>query len=393
MKRIIIILAGIALPLVAAAKSIRVDSAFTITIKTRHTPWSVKAYLLYQFGGKKFVDSSTMQGHIFRFSGHIGQPVRATLIFDEGSSGFRAILKKKVSTVDALPFYIHPGNMVAATNLAVADAVFSLSEINRDFSIINRQLEPVRKQEAITSEHLMAERDTAKLKPLEIRMDSLKALESPVYTSFIKRHPGSYAALIALQEYKYYVDSKDNENTTAAHRTELQKYYHLISPGLKNTVLAKQLEKDINAALVLKLGAIAPGFAQPDVNGKMISLSDYRGKYVLLDLWASWCGPCRQNNPDMVKLYHDFKSRNFTILGISLDDMEGRSSWIKAIRNDGLEWTQVSDLKHWDNLVVKLYSVKAIPESILIGPDGRIVARGLSTGALRDRLNKLLPAQ
>jgi len=379
------------LPLMSQAQSPKPDSAFTISIKTQSTPANAKAYLLYQFEGKKYMDSSAMENHTFSFRGNVGQPTRATLVFDTSRGGLRTILKKRVSTADALPFYIHPGQIVAATDRHIADASFDVSAINKDYAIINRRLKLIHKQEAITSEQLVAERDTAKLKALEAAYARLQAMENPVYIDFIKSHPNSYVSLIALQEYKYYLDGKDDYSPSVEHHLELKTYYGQLSHPVRATALGKQLGKDIDADLVLKPGAIAPEFAQPDVSGKMVRLSDFKGKYVLLDIWASWCGPCRKNNPELVKIYHDFKSRNFTILGISLDDVEGKNSWMKAIKDDHLEWTQVSDLKHWDNLVTKLYSIKAIPESILIGPDGKIVARQIYGNDLREKLNQLLP--
>jgi thiol-disulfide isomerase/thioredoxin len=135
---------------------------------------------------------------------------------------------------------------------------------------------------------------------------------------------------------------------------------------------------------------MAPDFTQADVNGVPVKLSSFRGKYVLIDFWASWCGPCRQENPNVVRVYNKYKEKNFTIIGVSLDKQSGRADWLAAIKNDGLNWTQVSDLKFWSNQAAALYYVSSIPANFLVDPNGKIVAKNLRGDDLESKLKEVL---
>ncbi len=132
----------------------------------------------------------------------------------------------------------------------------------------------------------------------------------------------------------------------------------------------------------------APDFTLPDPNGKMISLKSFRGKYVLVDFWASWCGPCRQENPTVVAAFNRFKDKNFTVLGVSLDD--NKAKWLKAIQDDKLTWTHVSDLKQWESIVVPMYQIQGIPFNVLVDPNGKIIASGLRGEDLEKTLSSVL---
>jgi peroxiredoxin len=151
----------------------------------------------------------------------------------------------------------------------------------------------------------------------------------------------------------------------------------------------ESLKELIAAERLTGYGQIAPVFTQNDPDGNPVSLSDFRGKYVLIDFWASWCGPCRIENPAVVQAYHRFKNQNFTILGVSLD--KDRKKWLEAVEKDQLTWSQVSDLGSWNNAVAKLYRVSSIPQNFLLDPEGKIIGKNLRGSELSAFLQKVLP--
>jgi len=168
-------------------------------------------------------------------------------------------------------------------------------------------------------------------------------------------------------------------------------------PGHTGLAAIKKNRNDrltgMQQSMALKwVGKAAPDFSLPDANGKEIKLSSFRGKYVLVDFWASWCMPCREENPNVVKAYQRFKDKNFAILGVSLDNPGEKNKWLNAVMKDNLTWTQVSDLKGWESIVVPMYDFGqvGIPYNILVDPAGMVIAERLKGPALEMKLSEVL---
>jgi peroxiredoxin len=355
--------------------------AFTINGRLNNVNKPFKAYLGYMFNGQKMLDSATLVNGIFRFTGKVGAPTSALMVVDRKGSGFKGFNK----TDDVLNFYIEKGTFYIAGGDSVANAEITGSAINADNEQLTNLLTPVYTK----AQKLYAEAQAApaveQSSPVfqNTMQDKFKAVQKErenVLKNFIATHPDSYLSLMAISSM----------GGPSADVNTIEPLYNGLSQKLKDSEAGLQLKQSFVALKATNIGSTAPDFTQNDVDGKPVKLSSFKGKYVLLDFWASWCGPCRQENPNVVRIFNKYKTKNFTVLGVSLDKPEGKTAWLNAIKADGLTWTHVSDLKYWNNAVATLYFVDSIPQNFLIDPQGKIVAKNLRGADLESKLIELL---
>ncbi|SMC94072.1 TlpA disulfide reductase family protein [Pedobacter africanus] len=324
-------------------------------------------------------DSAMVSNGTFKFNGTIADPAQAWLFLNKNP-----FLKRpeKGEKVDMISLYIEPGQISIAAPDSLSKSVISGTPINEDNKKLRNMLKPVaEKQQALSARYYKLTADQQKDEKLtaEIKEDYGKLSEEDalIKRAFIKANPQSYLSLILMQE----------QMEDAEYLPEAKKAFHIFNPTLKGTTVGKAIAERFVILNKTAIGQMAIDFEQNDVNGKPVKLSDFKGKYVLLDFWASWCGPCRGENPHVVAAYQKYKNKGFTVLGVSADNK--KEDWLKAIADDKLEWTHLSDLTG-NNPVLRSYGITGIPSNFLIDPTGKIVASQLRGDTLEKTLEQIL---
>ncbi|WP_353719089.1 TlpA disulfide reductase family protein [Dyadobacter sp. 676] len=341
-----------------------------------------KVFLIYQIDDRHIADSTTVRNGHFEFRGKLDYPVLAGLYLHKDPYKNRL---QPGEPIDYLRFYLAPENQAMSATDSLKHIAIDGSEINKLHAELRAMLKKNEDDFAALQKEFVAlpaekQKDKNVFDDFLGRERQLLQQSFLIHLDFVNRHPDSYLSVISLSHIAA------QPGLTA----EAEKAYQKLAPGLKATPVGREIPVMIASQSNTRIGKTAPDFKQRTVAGREVGLSDFRGKYVLLDFWASWCGPCREENPNIVASYKRFKDKGFEVLGVSLDAPSQRAAWVKAIEKDQLTWTQVSDLKGWDNAAAKLYGIRGIPANFLIDPSGKIIARDLRGAALQEKLSSVL---
>jgi thiol-disulfide isomerase/thioredoxin len=345
------------------------DSTYTLTGKIEGLPdgW----VWLYHSQTDKDMDSGRVKGGNFIIKGHSSAPEHC-LLGIQGKEGkeFR------------FGFWLQPGELSLTGNKdSIWTAAVSGSptqDESTQFKAGQKDLDAAESQLDKLYDQARAKNDKPQMDSIEKAFNDLDQHRRAYVKEYAAAHPSSYVAAYAI--YTTYVYNPQ--------ASELRPLYKGLDPVIQSSYFGRQVKASLDAAELTEIGQPAPAFVQNDPNGKPISLASFKGKYVLLDFWASWCGPCRAENPNVVAAYQKYSPKGFTILGVSLDN--NKDKWLAAVKKDQLAWTQVSDLKGWQNKVADLYGIKGIPMNYLLDRDGKIIAKGLRGEDLEKKLDELM---
>ncbi|WP_316825446.1 TlpA disulfide reductase family protein [Pedobacter miscanthi] len=360
---------------------VRAQSQFTVkgNITTKQGP--AMAYLNYSSLGKKVLDSVKVENGQFTFNGKVNNPVEAYLILKPLVNG-----TYKTQNESELTFYLENSVIMVSAKDSLWKATVKGSKSNDENQLLRAMQRPYRRiadsvMRVYNSWSAEQKKDLALGKALGIPMRAAQVGYDSVNRVFISSHLNSFISLVVFKELEL---AYDFDPDTAANR------FAKFTPGLRESVPGKRVAAIIEKGKKTNVGVTATDFTQNDPTGKPVKLSDFKGQYVLVDFWASWCKPCRAENPNLLKAYNKYKTKNFTILGVSIDEEDSKKAWLHAIEQDGMPWTQTSELKGANSQAALAYGVEAIPANFLISPEGKILAKNLRGDELEKKLAELL---
>jgi peroxiredoxin len=341
-----------------------------------------KVYLNYYADGKSTMDSAEVKEGKFSFTGTLADPVMGSLRakYQEvpGAKSMKAISYNR----DIKQVFLENSKIKIASVDSFANATIKGSKSHTAYvSWTDLTKEETAQSAALNKEYseFYKKKDQAGMDKIDAAFDKLTEQKNIKNKQYLKDNASSPIAMFVLKQYAGYDINAD----------DVEPMFLALPEQLRASPAGKDMTEKLETAKKTGVGKMAMDFTQNDTLGIPVSLSSFRGKYVLIDFWASWGGPCRQENPNVVKAFNAYNNKGFTVLGVSLDQPTAKDKWMKAIHDDKLTWTQVSDLKYWKNDVAVQYGIQAIPQNFLIDPQGKIVGKNLRGEALNKKLAEL----
>ena len=283
---------------------------------------------------------------------------------------------------DLLTVFLEKGKMMVTTIDSFSNSNVTGSATQVEYGKLKAKLKSLDESyKQLTREYTAFYRakDEEGMKRITPKFDEIEKQMQEINGDFVKNNPESPYALFALNEYAgYEIDAG-----------KVEPLFKTLPISTQQSPSGKDLAQKLEIAKKTGIGMYAMDFTQNDTSDLPVKLSSFRGRYVLLDFWASWCGPCRAENPNVVKAFSKYRDKGFTVLGVSLDRPGQKEKWIKAVHDDQLTWTHVSDLKFWENAVAKQYGIQAIPQNYLLDPEGKIIAKGIRGDELVKKLEEI----